>query len=143
MLEARKRIYQRQNFSLHVGNNDMSKYVSFTARDFAASEDLQNKARSFLRRELRVFDELLSSRHDSHGRTRGLSATVEYLVEYITAILRVHDIKAHNGRAEDLVAEFIGPANARLLLHEIDSWLRSPYRHLHEWDDNVLYPNAV
>jgi hypothetical protein len=49
------------------------------------------------------------------------------------------DVKASNGHAENLLAEFLGRENTRLFLHELQAWLRSPYTKLDEWDREVQY----
>lgn len=59
------------------------------------------------------------------------------------AILKTVDIKGSGGQAEDLVQEFLGRENARLLLHELRAWLRSPYRRVEDWDRHVQYRGPV
>lgn len=49
------------------------------------------------------------------------------------------DMKASNGHAENLLAEFLGRETARLFFHELEAWLRSPYTKLEEWDEEVQY----
>jgi regulator of sirC expression with transglutaminase-like and TPR domain len=49
------------------------------------------------------------------------------------------DIKGANGKAEDLLQEFLGRENARLFLHELENWLRSPFQEIEEWDRRVQY----
>ncbi|EAT78084.2 hypothetical protein SNOG_14544 [Parastagonospora nodorum SN15] len=49
------------------------------------------------------------------------------------------DVKASNGHAESLLADFLGRENSRLFLHELQSWLRSPYKKLEQWDEEVQY----
>ena len=61
------------------------------------------------------------------------------MLEYIIAILKTVDIKGSDGRAEDLVQEFLGRENARLFLHELGAWMRSPYGDLKDWDGAVQY----
>jgi len=84
-----------------------------------------------------VFEFLRSN----HSRTPGdIRATnTEYLLEFIIAILKAVDIKDSSGQAEELVKEFLGRDNARLFLHELEAWLRSPYIDLKDWDREVQY----
>lgn len=65
----------------------------------------------------------------------------EFLLEYIIALLKSVDIKGSTGRAEDLLQEFLGRDSARLFLHELEAWLRSPYNDLRDWDKAVQYPD--
>jgi beta-lactamase class A len=58
---------------------------------------------------------------------------------YVVSMLKAIDIKASDGKAEDLLQEFLGRENARLFLHELNAWLRSPYKRLQEWDREVQY----
>jgi hypothetical protein len=60
-------------------------------------------------------------------------------MEYVVAILRTNELKAADGKAEELVSEFLGRENARLMLHELEAWLRSPFARLVEWDESVQY----
>lgn len=129
-LTRRREVYANQTPSLHVGANRISQYQNFTPATFASSPALQTRARIFLRRELRVFTFL---------DRRPAGANREFLIEYLVAVLKSHDPKAADGQAEELVKEFLGREDARLLLHELDAWLRSPYERLEAWDAHVQY----
>lgn len=129
-LAGRRQVYARHTPSLHVGANRLSQYQTFTPQSFTASPALQTRARIFLRRELRVFEFL---------DRRPAGANREFLIEYIVAVLKTHDSKGADGQAEELVKEFLGREDARLLLHELDAWLRSPYERLEAWDAHVQY----
>jgi len=80
-----------------------------------------------MRRELLVFEYL-----EARGRR-------EFLIEYVVGILKKLEIKGASGAAEGLVAEFLGRESARLFLHELEAWLRSPYERLEDWDRWVQY----
>ncbi|THC88457.1 hypothetical protein EYZ11_012098 [Aspergillus tanneri] len=71
------------------------------------------------------------------------SNNAEFLLEYVIAILRTVDIKGSAGQAEDLLRDFLGRDNARLFLHELQAWLRSPFTSLEDWDRNVQYEDAA
>lgn len=131
-LERRRRVYRERLYALHVGANGVSGYRDFFAPDFANSVVLQSRARMFLRRELQVFSFL-----DTAAAPRG--GNREFLIEYIVAVLKTDELKGANGCAEDMVAEYLGRENARLLLHQLEAWLRSPFRRLDEWDREVQY----
>ncbi|KXS97618.1 hypothetical protein AC578_5757 [Pseudocercospora eumusae] len=129
-LERRRRVYRDQLFSLRVGANRISQYRDFTVQDFATSAELQSRAKTFLRRELQVFTFL-----DSNPRAGNRG----FLMEYIVAVLKSNELRGADGKAEELLADFLGRDNTRLLLHELEAWLRSPYMSLEGWDKHVQY----
>ena len=45
------------------------------------------------------------------------------------------------GKLKSCFKSFIGRENARLFLHELENWLRSPYEKLRDWDEAVQYDN--
>ena len=100
---------------------------------------MQAKARKWVRRELRVFSFLQPDGGARHAGSRQVN-NPEFLLEYIIALLRNVDLKDSTGRAEDLLQEFLGRDHARLFLHELEAWLRSPYIDMADWDDAVQYP---
>jgi regulator of sirC expression with transglutaminase-like and TPR domain len=61
----------------------------------------------------------------------------EYLLEYIVEMLKSIEVKG--GKSEQLLTEYLGQEDAQLFLHELSSWLRSPYQDLEEWDRAVQY----
>lgn len=130
-LIRRRYVYRHELFSRHVGANRISCYSSITPERFANSPDLQSRARTFIRRELRVF---LSA--DGLG---GQTSNSEWLLEYVVTILKFHDLKGSTGAAEEMLQDFIGRQNTRLFLHELGAWLRSPYTRLPDWDRHVQY----
>lgn len=147
-------MYRHNLYSMHIGTNRISKYRNITPVSFAASSTLQSRARKWIRRELQVFEFLspdytpsttnpsstLTSTYPTTTRNRSLvSNNVEALLEYIILILKKVQIKGADGRAEDLVQEFLGRENARLFLHELEAWLSAPYNTLEEWDGVVQY----
>ncbi|KXT15492.1 hypothetical protein AC579_3399 [Pseudocercospora musae] len=129
-LERRSRVYRDQSYSLRVGANRISQYQDFTVQDFATSAELQSRAKIFLRRELQVFTFL-----DNNPRAGNRG----FLMEYIVAVLKSNELRGADGKAEELLADFIGRDNTRLLLHELEAWLRSPYMRLQDWDRHVQY----
>ncbi|KAL3296499.1 DSBA-like thioredoxin domain-containing protein [Colletotrichum asianum] len=79
---------------------------------FASDSELVSRARTFLRRELQVF-EFLSP--DNDARTpeadpvrRRRANNAEFLLEYIVAILKTVDMQGSMGQAEELIQEFLG-----------------------------------
>ncbi|GKZ75799.1 hypothetical protein AnigIFM56816_000460 [Aspergillus niger] len=152
-LRRRQHIYRHQLYSLRVGSNRLSQYRELTPERFNCEEDLVSRARKWIRRELQVFEFLNPESEDRQGggvarpgqqrleNRRGNNA--EFLLEYIIAILRTVDIKGSAGQAEELLRDFLGRENARLFLHELQAWLRSPYISLEDWDRNVQYEDTV
>lgn len=67
------------------------------------------------------------------------SSNAEFLLSYIVSILKMVDLKASNGHAENLLAEYLGRENSKLFLHELNNWLRSPYTKVEVWDREVQY----
>ncbi|KAF5521590.1 putative RING finger protein [Colletotrichum aenigma] len=146
-IARRRDVYRSQLYSLHVGSNRISRYRDLTPQMFASDSELVSRARTFLRRELQVF-EFLSP--DNDARTpeadpvrRRRANNAEFLLEYIVAILKTVDMQGSMGQAEELIQEFLGRENTRLLLHELRAWLRSPYTSLENWDRAVQYPDVV
>ncbi|TLD19554.1 hypothetical protein E2P81_ATG07171 [Venturia nashicola] len=153
-LLRRKFVYTHNLYSMHIGTNRISKHRNITPSSFSASTDLHSRARKWIRRELQVF-EFLSPDYDSSTanalstsisttgrdtRNRSLvSNNVEALLEYIILVLEKVQIKGADGRAEDLIQEYLGRENARLFLHELEAWLRAPYHTLEEWDGVLQY----
>ena len=83
-----------------------------------------------------------SSLSSSTTTTTTTTPKAEHLLAYTLAILKTVDLKASDGRAEDFITEFLGRANARLFLHELNAWMRSPCEKLGEWDRVVQYARA-
>ncbi|KAF2033372.1 hypothetical protein EK21DRAFT_58826 [Setomelanomma holmii] len=134
-LRKRREVYSRRLYSLHMGSNPLSGYRDLSPRMIAESEELQSRARKWIRRELRIFSFLLAD--------ATTSSNAEFLLCYIVSILKMVDIKASNGHAENLLSEFLGRENARLFLHELQSWLRSPFAKVEEWDRDVQYTEEI
>jgi hypothetical protein len=109
----------------------------------ANSPDLQSKARTWIRRELRVFTFLHTDPTGSSSNAATTSSNAEFLLSYIVSILKMVDLKGSSGHAENLLTEFLGRENSRLFLHELNAWLRSPYTKVEEWDLNVQYAEEL
>ena len=139
----RRHAYHNKLYSLHVGSNPFSGYQDVSPQMFASSAELQSRAKTWIRRELRVFTFLSTDPGDTPYNGATTSSNAEFLLSYIVAILKKVDMKASNGHAEELLQEFIGRENARLFLHELNAWLRSPYSKLREWDRNVQYEEEL
>lgn len=108
----------------------------------AGDSDLQSRARTFIRRELRVFSFLYTDRPGSDAQATTTSSNAEFLVSYVVSIVKMVDMKASNGHAENLLAEFLGRESARHFLHELNAWLRSPFSRLKDWDEEVQYEDS-
>ncbi|KAK2739412.1 hypothetical protein FQN55_009485 [Onygenales sp. PD_40] len=144
----RRHVYRHQLYSRRVGTNRLSQYRELLPQHFNRDEELVSRARKWIRRELQVFAFLNPDQEDGSTDTDRDSAprranNAEFLLEYIIAILRTVDMKGSSGQAEELLQEFIGRDNARLFLHELQAWLRSPYNSLQDWDRAVQYGEPV
>jgi hypothetical protein len=53
------------------------------------------------------------------------------------------DIKDSSGKAQDILRDYLGRKDARLFLHELEAWLRSPYHDIAEWDQATQYPEPA
>ncbi|CAK7563105.1 MAG: hypothetical protein SEPTF4163_000962 [Sporothrix epigloea] len=146
-LDRRRRVYRLGLYARHVGANRHSRcYRELTPQLFAQDPDLVSRARAFLRRELQVFWEgenrpvtdaaiLGTARGDRRANN------VEFLLEYIVAILQTIDLQDSAGQAEELLQGFFRGRrdHTRQFLHELRSFLRSPYLTLASWDRHVQY----
>ncbi|KAK7732258.1 hypothetical protein SLS53_008547 [Cytospora paraplurivora] len=143
-LERRRDVYRKRLFSLHVGSNPRSRYRDVSPFDFNTSDDLQSRARAWIRRELQVFEFLSDdggnlTENDtppSEDTRRRRQNNAEFVLEYIIAILKTVDIQSSH--AEDLLADFLGRDHTKLFLHELRNFLRSPYS-VESWDRHVQY----
>lgn len=153
-LLRRRHVYRHQLYSLRVGSNRLSRYRELTPEHFNRDEELVSRARKWIRRELRVFTFLNPDSDEDSGPERVArpgqqrldsrrANNAEFLLEYVIAILRTVDMKGPAGQAEELLRDFLGRENARLFLHELQAWLRSPYSSLEDWDRNVQYEDSV
>jgi hypothetical protein len=142
-LRRRRVVYQRKLYSMHVGSNSISGYRDLTPHMIASSQDLQSRARTWIRRELRVFSFLYADPVNSSTNAATTSGNAEFLLSYIVSILKMVDVKASNGHAENLLAEFLGRESSRLFWHELNAWLRSPYTKVEEWDRMVQYNEEI
>jgi hypothetical protein len=138
-LQRRRHVYRYKLYSFHIGSNPFSRYRDITPHMIATTPALQSRARAWIRRELRVFTflHMLPAGSSAGGPTT--SSNAEFLLAYVVSILKMVDLKASNGHAENLLTEFLGRDNARLFLHELGAWLRSPFAKLEEWDEEVQY----
>jgi hypothetical protein len=139
----RRHIYTHNLYSLHIGSNPVSRYRDPTPTLFRSDEHLVSRARTFIRRELRVFTFLNpDTSTEAEDTTRRRANNAEFLLEYTIAILKTVDMQGAAGQAEAMLADFLGRDAARLFLHELRAWLRSPYGTLEAWDRAVQYPEV-
>lgn len=139
-LLRRRYIYRNQLFSLHVGSNRLSRFRDLTPQLFSSDVELISRARKWIRRELQVFEFLSGdAAGSSNPNTTRRANNAEFLLEYIIAILKTVDTQGSGGQAEEMLQEFLGRENTRLFLHELRTWLRSPYMSLEDWDRAVQY----
>ncbi|TRX97602.1 hypothetical protein FHL15_001357 [Xylaria flabelliformis] len=145
-MRRRRSIYRHNLYSLHVGSNrrqpTTSRYRELSPELFRKDNQLVSRARMWLRRELRVFEFLVTSNQSSHDHSPSRRCNkVDYLVEYTIAILKTLDTQSSEGQAEEMLQVYIGRRFTRLLLHELRAWLKSPCSTLRAWDRIVQYAN--
>lgn len=140
-LRFRKLVYRHMLFSFHVGSNRISGYRAINTTSFQQNEHLISRAESFIRRELSVFDICSDSSLNlsPSSSTKKDPSDVESLLESIILTLRRVDLKDSSGEVEQLLTRFLAEEYSRLFIHELQSWLRSPYERLEDWDRNVQY----
>lgn len=152
-VSRRSYIYRHGLYSRYVGNNDISRYREITPEVFNREPRLVSRAQRWIRRELQAFTFPYGS---GFGESHATSVTAvgvpppsyagnpEFLLEYIIAILRTVDIRGAAGHAETLLCSYFGgPDNTRLFLHELNSFLRSPFSDLRQWDEAVQYGEHI
>ncbi|KAK7970085.1 hypothetical protein PG988_009158 [Apiospora saccharicola] len=142
----RRGIYRDQLYSLHVGSNPVSQYRDLTPRLFEQDPTLVSRARMWLRRELKVFEFLHMPPSNPQGGRRHY---YQAACQQCRVLARVHHCYTEDcgyprqsGQAQDMLKEFLGRDHARLLLHELKSFLRSPYTSLAAWDCHVQYDQS-
>lgn len=135
----RRHVYEHKLYSLYIGSNSISKYRKLTPHLFSRDERLLAKAKKWIRRELQVFDHLGPGSSYSRQYSDRRANNAEFLLNYIVAILKTIDLRGSAGQAEELLRDFLGRNTARLFLHELEAFLRSPYENLSDWDSTVQY----
>ncbi|OTA65970.1 hypothetical protein K449DRAFT_391943 [Hypoxylon sp. EC38] len=138
----RQHVYRNQLYSLHVGSNHRSGFRDLTPEVFESDPEMVSRARTWLRRELQVFEFLRTpptAQSSDDTMTRRRANNAEFLLEYVIAILKTVDIQGSQGQAEEMLKDFLGRDNTKLLLHELKNFLRSPWS-LEVWDRKVQYP---
>ncbi|KAG9251133.1 uncharacterized protein F5Z01DRAFT_664066 [Emericellopsis atlantica] len=142
-IEQRQAVYRHAMYSKHIGSTRRTGYRELTPQDFLRDPSLVSRARMFIRRELHVFTLQQPSRSICRAAranmARRRAQNAEFLLEYIIAILKTVDMMGWAGEAEKMIGEYLGRQHAKLFLHELRSWLRSPYQRLDEWDAVVQY----
>jgi hypothetical protein len=142
-IERRQEVYRHSMYSKHIGSGRHTGYRELRPQDFLRDSTLVSRARMFIRRELHVFT-MAQPPRSTYGPSRANMArrraqNAEFLLEYIVAILKTVDMMGWAGEAEKMFGEYVGRRDAKIFLHELRSWLRSPYQRLEEWDEVVQY----
>ncbi|KAK0430539.1 hypothetical protein EV421DRAFT_1912815 [Armillaria borealis] len=125
--EKRRWVYEHGLYAKHVASNGYTKYRPYpTPAQFAASQEMVSKTTMFLRRELRVWDDL----------------DVEFFTTFTVSLMKSIDIRSES--AVKLLAEFLdidtgGRAMAEHFAHEVYAYVRSPFKDLFVYDSVVQY----
>ncbi|KAF3907198.1 hypothetical protein ABW21_db0209461 [Orbilia brochopaga] len=128
-IPRRRFIYKHRLRSLHIGVNRKSRFANYTPRTLRTDRELAAKARAFVRRELEVFDWTAANR--------------EWLVEYVIAVVKTMQLRDAEGRAEELLAEFLGREFAGVFVHELHAFLKSPFVRVRDYDAWAQYAVEV
>ncbi|KAK0209460.1 hypothetical protein IW262DRAFT_1468716 [Armillaria fumosa] len=126
-IEKRRWVYEHGLYAKHVASNGYTKYRPYpTPAQFAASQEMVSKTTMFLRRELRVWDDL----------------DVEFFTTFTVSLMKSIDIRSES--AVKLLAEFLdidtgGRVMAEHFAHEVYSYVRSPFKDLFVYDSVVQY----
>ncbi|KAG1824866.1 uncharacterized protein BJ212DRAFT_1260915, partial [Suillus subaureus] len=132
---ARRRwVYQNHLYAKHVASNSFTRYRPYPSpAQFTASPNMISRATIFLRRELRVWQNL----------------DVEFLTTFIISLMKAIDIRAES--AVKLLSEFLDldtpyiegqrHPNAEHFAHEIYCYIRSG-RDLSIYDNLVQYDSS-
>ncbi|BFZ59306.1 hypothetical protein YB2330_000312 [Saitoella coloradoensis] len=154
---ARRRfVYTNHLRSAHIASNAHTRFrpdADITTEKFRGSNEMQNRARVFLRREVLAFG--FWRTRTSAGAGAGAGAEDgegdaryrEFLVEYIISVLK--NVGILTPAARRLIGEFLDAGsedtesvdantNTSILLHELRTWLRSPFQGLEGWDRSPL-----
>lgn len=149
-IQRRRFVYRHNLYSRHIGSNGqqhrVSSYKELSPERFMADSRLLYRARLWLRRELRVFrflDTIGDLPNVRVAGDRNQPSKMQFLLQYIIAILQAMDIQDSTGRAEEIIKEYLGRRNTRLLLHELKAWLRSPHDTLRAWDSHIQYKDGT
>lgn len=136
-------VYRHSRFSLHIGSNPHSGYRPLTPTTLHDPTHL-SRARSFIRRELLVLDALDPSlpRPDLPRDTASPQRSRAFRLEYIVAVLKAAGVHGSSGAGEELLGRYLG-RYTRLFLHELRSFLRSPFGRVEEWDRGMGYGPSV
>ncbi|KAF3934327.1 hypothetical protein ABW19_dt0209230 [Dactylella cylindrospora] len=121
----RRFVYKNHLRSLHIGVNRKSRFANYTPKSVRTDPELLSKAKAFIRRELEVFDWTEKNR--------------EWLVEYIVAIIKTVNLRGAEGKAEDLLEEFLGREFAGVFVHELNAFLKSPFLRVRDYDNWAQY----
>ncbi|KAF8601950.1 hypothetical protein BDV93DRAFT_445071 [Ceratobasidium sp. AG-I] len=125
-IERRRWVYRYGLFAKHVASNAHTRFrPNPTPQQLSNSAELQSRCQMFVRRELRVWPNL----------------DVEFLTSFIISLVKSIDIRTE--AAIKLIAEFLdiggrtspaGGTIAEHFVHELYSYLRSPFRELPAYD---------
>ncbi|KAG8741110.1 hypothetical protein FRC10_003291 [Ceratobasidium sp. 414] len=130
-IEMRRWVYRHGLFAKHVASNAYTRFrPNPTPQQISGSPELQSRCQMFVRRELRVWPNM----------------DVEFLTSFILSLVKSIDIRTE--AAIKLIAEFLdlggrrsptGGTIAEHFVHELYSYLRSPFRDLPAYDAVVQY----
>ncbi|KAH7108528.1 hypothetical protein BKA62DRAFT_24870 [Auriculariales sp. MPI-PUGE-AT-0066] len=135
-LAKRKWVYEHDLYAKHVASNSHTKFRPYpTPAQLSAQEDLVRRTTVFVRRELRVWDNI----------------DIDFVATFVVSVIKSIDIRAE--ASVKLLSEFLDAGqqpylagnryrNSEHFAHEIYSYIRSPFRDLNIYDRYVQYDDA-
>ncbi|ODQ56298.1 hypothetical protein SAICODRAFT_32733 [Saitoella complicata NRRL Y-17804] len=144
-------VYTHHLRSAHIASNPHTRFrpdADITTEKFRGSSEMQNRARVFLRREVLAFGFWRTRAGEDLEGGDGDARDREFLVEYIVSVLK--NVGILTPAARRLIGEFLDSrpngepdaesvdTNTSILLHELRTWLRSPFQGLEGWDRSPL-----
>ncbi|KAF9352409.1 hypothetical protein BGX26_009770 [Mortierella sp. AD094] len=135
-LDKRRHVYRHRLFVKHIGANRISGFQQITPETFRIFPHKLDRLTPWIRRELQAILSLTyqptsdssSLTSDTsgmeHGQRQDADRGLELIREYITAVLKRHDLQTD--QAQDLLRDFLYE-HTEQFVHELMGFARSPY----------------
>ncbi|KAM0751621.1 hypothetical protein T439DRAFT_214668 [Meredithblackwellia eburnea MCA 4105] len=120
-IERRRYIYREGLYAKHVASNRYTGFKPFTPEQISKNPNLKARLVKFIRRELQVFPHV----------------DIAFLTTYLLSIAEQLDLRSAS--AIRLIADFLSETDAEHLVHEIVTFIRSPFNTLDGYDRMIQY----
>ncbi|KAK9460101.1 uncharacterized protein V1516DRAFT_486336 [Lipomyces oligophaga] len=141
----RQYIYRNRLRVCHFGANPYSRFTRLPGSlEFRRSQVLQARMRGFIRRELCVFPVLFDPQNPvlrEYFLATSTSREIEFVTAYTLHIFGHIDVQTAQGHltAVAALAEYLGSQHAKLYVHEVCQFARSPCSSVFEYDRLAQY----